>query len=232
MRAIGWILGILTLASAVLASSIHLAWIRIPPNWAPWGEVSLDAEPSWFARLQINSLAADPSACRAALDGSKLTYATLPDRPLKNGCGLTTGVRMDKSRLPYSSGFQTTCAMAAGLYWYEAALEEAARRHLGRGIARVEHLGSYACRNIGGSGGTRRSQHATANALDIAGFRLSNGETVSVRRDWGADTPEGRFLAEAHGEACRFFNTVLGPGYNAAHADHFHLDLGPARICR
>lgn len=231
MRVFGWILGFTALVGVLLALAVHLSWVTIPPNWAPWGEVQLDEKPGWFARFQINSLSADPALCRAALDRSALRYSVLPDRAMKNGCGLSAGVRIAKSRVPYSSGFQSTCALAAGLYWYEASLNEAARHHLGSGVARIDHLGSYACRNIGASG-SRRSQHATANALDIAGFRLENGETVSVRRDWGKDTAKGRFLADAHAGACRFFNTVLGPDYNAAHADHFHLDLGPARLCR
>ena len=61
---------------------------------------------------------------------------------------------------------------------------------------------------------------------------MTNGENVQVLRDWGSDTAEGRFLAAAHSQACRYFNTVLGPNYNAAHHNHFHFDLGRARICR
>lgn len=232
LRAFGWLLGFAAIAAALVALALHLSWIRIPPNWAPWSDAQLDEKPGWFARLQINSLSTEPAACRAALDQSRMSYEALPDRPMKNGCGLSAGVRIEKSHIPYSGGFQSTCALAAGLYWYEASLDDAARRHLGSGVARIDHLGSYACRDIGGGSGGRRSQHATANAFDIAGFRLKNGESVSVLRDWGKDTAEGRFLADAHASACRFFNTVLGPDYNAAHADHFHLDLGPSRLCR
>ena len=231
MRAAGWILGLLILAILLLALAVHLAWIRIPPNWAPWGQVYLDEEPSWLARLQLNSLATNPQACLATLGRSHMAYTRVPDRPMRDGCGLEAGVRITRSHLRYGNTFQSTCAMAAGLYWYEAAIAAAARRHFGTGIARIEHLGSYACRNIAGSAG-RRSEHATANALDIAGFRLENGDDITVRRDWGADSAKGRFLADVHALACTFFNTVLGPDYNAAHADHFHLDLGPARICR
>jgi len=32
--------------------------------------------------------------------------------------------------------------------------------------------------------------------------------------------------------ACRFFDVVLGPDYNDAHRDHFHLDMGAYRACR
>ena len=55
---------------------------------------------------------------------------------------------------------------------------------------------------------------------------------LDQRRDWGRNTPEGRFLAAAHDAACRVFSAVLGPDYNRLHRDHFHLDLGPYRACR
>lgn len=78
----------------------------------------------------------------------------------------------------------------------------------------------------------RRSQHATANAIDIASFRLADGREISVARHWGGDDPAGRFLAAAHEAACGRFASVLGPDYNAAHADHFHLEMGGFGLCR
>src|SRR5690606_30709684 len=33
------------------------------------------------------------------------------------------------------------------------------------------------------------------------------------------------FLHLAHNDACKIFGTVLGPDANAAHHDHFHLDM-------
>jgi hypothetical protein len=84
----------------------------------------------------------------------------------------------------------------------------------------------------------KRSQHATADALDIAGFTLADGKSISVLRQWEADDaatvsgPEALFLREAHRGACRYFKGVLGPDYNAAHSDHFHLETGGYSMCR
>lgn len=100
----------------------------------------------------------------------------------------------------------------------------------GQPVARVEHLGSFACRNIGTS--QRRSQHAYANALDIAGFQLTDGRRISVARDWSGQGDAARFLHRAHQAACDTFHVTLGPDYNAAHRDHFHLDMGLFRQCR
>jgi hypothetical protein len=129
-------------------------------------------------------------------------------------------------------GFDATCALAAGLSWYLDELQRLAEQHLRNRIARVEHWGTYNCRNVNNAESGRLSQHATANAIDLALFELADGRQVVVRTDWGDDTPAGRFLAAAHAAACGLFNVVLGPDYNALHADHFHLDLGRYRRCR
>ena len=111
-------------------------------------------------------------------------------------------------------------------------LAEAAATHMSSPISGITQLGTYACRNVNSQKDGRLSQHATANAIDIAAFRFANGKRVSVLRDFGKDTPEGRFLEAAHDEACSVFNVVLGPRYNKLHADHFHLDMGGFLMCR
>ena len=232
-RGFGWgILALLVMVLALLAIALHQTWIRIPPNWQPWGPVALDAPPTWLARYQINALAADPQACFAALDHAALEWRQLAERPIENGCGIEAGARISRSHIPWSGPFDTTCAMTAAIYWWEARLQELARSHMSSELSRIDHLGSYACRNVNNADSGRRSQHATANAIDIAGFRFADGRQASVLADWGEDSEEGRFLAAVHDAACDFFNTVLGPDYNSLHANHFHLDLGRARICR
>ena len=71
-----------------------------------------------------------------------------------------------------------------------------------------------------------------ANAVDIAAFKLADGRIVDVKSNWGTDTPEGKFLKKMHSGACRLFSVTLGPDYNAAHADHFHFDMGSGDLCR
>jgi hypothetical protein len=96
----------------------------------------------------------------------------------------------------------------------------------------MQHLGSLACRDVAARPG-RRSRHALADALDVAGFTLDDGRRVSVLRDWrDAAPPNGRFLRAVHRGACRSFDGVLGPDHDAAHADHLHLEMGGGRYCR
>ncbi|HEY9549063.1 MAG TPA: extensin family protein [Kiloniellaceae bacterium] len=53
-----------------------------------------------------------------------------------------------------------------------------------------------------------------------------------MAQDWDSGGVEAAFLAQVHDAACRRFGTVLGPDYNAVHADHFHLQMGGFGICR
>src|SRR5437868_2972431 len=90
--------------------------------------------------------------------------------------------------------------------------------------------GALAHLQLNGATAGRLSQHATANAIDIAAFHLEDGRTVSVLADYGKPTPAGKFLDDAHEAACGLFNIVLGPKFNRLHANHFHLDMGPFRF--
>ena len=81
-------------------------------------------------------------------------------------------------------------------------------------------------------GGRRAAGRLYADALDVAGVVLADGRRVRVAADWQGDDAQAAFLRAVHAGACGLFDTVLGPGHKAAHADHFHLDRGAHRICR
>jgi len=95
---------------------------------------------------------------------------------------------------------------------------------------------TYQCRETVGNGGGKTSEHAFGNAFDIAAFRFDNGTTIEVapRKDDG-DLLES-FQHAVRATACLHFATVLGPGSNAAHDNHLHLDIkarkGGYRLCQ
>jgi hypothetical protein len=126
-----WLRPLLLVVATGFFVSLYQTWIRIPANVAPWGRVELDQPPGWLARMQINSLAADPPACIAALDRSALAYRRTPVRPIVDGCGLEAAVRPLQSHVAYNRAFDVTCGMMAALYWYEAELQRLAQLHLG-----------------------------------------------------------------------------------------------------
>jgi hypothetical protein len=123
------------------------------------------------------------------------------------------------------SDLGTSCPVAASLaLWEWNFVQPAALQHLGTKVASIDHFGSYSCRRLYGREGGGWSEHATANAVDVAGFRLEDGRRVTVAGDWQGDGPKARFLRDVRDGACRLFATTLSPDYNAAHRDHLHLD--------
>jgi len=87
------------------------------------------------------------------------------------------------------------CRLAAGLSrWVETVLQPAAREVLGSRITRIVGASSYACRNMYNKPDLPLSEHATGNAVDIAGFVTADGRTVRVAKAWG---PTEREIAEA-----------------------------------
>ena len=232
MKLLRRLLILILLALIAGGIAVYESWIRIPPNFLPWGTVVLDAKPGWFANIQLNGLSADGNACRAALGRSTLKFSVMADRKIGEECGFTDVVRADSTPIAFSPKPVATCSLTAGLYWWQRRLNEIARVELHTSIVRIDQLGTYACRNINSAAEGRRSQHATANAIDIAAFHTADGRVISVVQDYGKATPEGRFLDGAHDAACDLFNIVLGPRYNRLHANHFHIDMGGFQFCR
>lgn len=224
-------LAVLALATFSLSIGIYEGWVKVGPKWAPWGIPDLREAPGYFARLELNTVSVDGNSCVQMLARGGLHHTRLRDRYFAPGCNYKAVVASQPA-VPFRPGLTATCGLTAALAWYEREVNEIAARTLQAKVVRIDHVGTYVCRNVNRSEDGMRSEHATANAIDITAFRLSNGKVVSVTRDWKKQTPEGKFLREAHDAACDLFNVVLGPDYNKAHATHFHLDLGSYRACR
>lgn len=146
-------------------------------------------------------------------------------------CGITrpilvTGIIPGVS---LQSGAVMRCDTARRLGLWTKQFVHPAARALPQPLELTElRLGStYACRTRRGTGNTRPklSQHAVGNAIDIASFGFADGSEiiVSPRNDTG-DQAES-FQSSARSSACIYFTTVLGPGSNAAHGNHLHLDI-------
>lgn len=233
------------LAWYVLSAGI----VEIPDRHNPWAPLRIDETPGWTTGLKLARASSDPQLCQDTLAQSSMRYVDVPDRETGPQCGFTNAVRIERTSVAVGEPFSLSCRAALSLAMWEAhELQAAAREHLGADVRAIEHFGSYACRNVYGREAGRRSQHATADALDIAGFVLDDGRRVRVVSDWqkvprlnaapdaaaaeDAPSPEARFLDAVHRGACHYFDAVLGPEYNAAHADHFHFDRGGFSACR
>ncbi|MDR0181554.1 extensin family protein [Lysobacter arvi] len=254
-----------------LLALLGLAWalwsgrLRVPEAWNPWAPLRIDAPPNLLTRFKLDRAANDRAACRSALAQADMRLSPVDDRVTGEHCGFTNAVRIERTSVAIGADVTLSCRSALSLaMWERHVLQQAAQANLGARVVRIEHLGSYACRNLYGEQGRRRSQHATADALDVAGFVFDDGRRVRVLKDWRPapassasvsstaasasadaagsdstdatpptpDTGEARFLRAVHEGACDYFDVVLGPQYNQAHADHFHFDRGNHRACR
>ena len=126
-----------------------------------------------------------------------------------------------------------TCPLARNFAaWARYAVKPAARQYFGTEVVKIETYGTYSCRNIYGGRSGRLSQHASSNAIDVAGFVLADGRRIMLDGGWKGDKASQDFLRALHKSACRRFGTVLSPDYNAAHYNHFHLDMSGNGYCR
>ena len=198
-----------------------------------------DAPPRPQPQAAPRALAVAPASrvCLGELGARGANFTPLPDRFFGAGCATVGTVSLaalqgDSARFELSNLGPVSCPLAETLAaWARFGVDRAAREVLGSPLARIETMGSYSCRDIAGSG--RRSAHATAEAVDIAAFVLADGRRVNVRDGWSdGNVAEQRFLRIVHASACKRFGTILGPAYNAAHRDHFHLEATGRGFCR
>lgn len=109
--------------------------------------------------------------------------------------------------------------------WVTESIQPAARRWFGQQVVEIKQISAYSCRGMNGNRSARISEHAFGNALDIAGFVLSDTRVVTVRTGWHGTPEEQGFLRDVQSGACQMFATVLAPGSNRFHYDHIHVDL-------
>ncbi|CAI9006843.1 extensin family protein [Pseudomonas brassicacearum] len=227
------VLAVVALLVGVAVLGVWRGWVAVPPQWNPWAPLDVNLVPNLLTRFKLMALRNDPQLCDQALATSGLRTVRQADSGANTDCPLTNVLRVQGGEVALSSSFLASCPLAVAFALFERhGLQPAAAAVYGQKVTRVDHLGSFACRNMYGRENGSRSQHATASALDIAGFRLADGRTVSVLKDWPKDNADARFLRQARDGACDMFSVVLSPDYNAAHRNHFHLDVGPWWICR
>jgi len=206
---------------------------ELPDKYKPWAPLSIEDKPNFLTEYKLSEFQDNLSSCTSFLGRGGIEYTSVADQEAPDFCEKTNRVTLDKSLYPYSARVTANCALTSAIaLWEKYVVQPAAVKHLNTDISRITHYGIYSCRRVNNSSSGRPSQHATANAIDIAGFTLDSGQQITLVRDWGKDSDAGRFLKDVRDGSCGIFKGVLGPDYNTAHRDHFHLDLGPYNICR
>ena len=143
-----------------------------------------------------------------------------------------------------------TCRFATALAeWTRDIAAPLAAGRLDRRLTRIGTGPGFQCRRRNRRATGKLSEHAFGNAVDVVSFEFGSvgGSTERATRvdvapagEMGAD--EAAYLRALRRAACGYFTTILGPGSDAAHARHLHLDRGrlfkdgkrrrnPYRIC-
>jgi hypothetical protein len=203
-----------------------------PPRNSPLGKLDLEEPVGLFTSLKLSRIRENPAQCRQVIAGSHLQATHVPDET-GDLCRLTNAVKLDLGYFDYSAPVTVSCPAAAALYiWEREVVAASAARHLPAAVVEIVPAGSYSCRRRYGKATGPISEHAFGNAVDVAGFKLANGDTVTVKNAWKAGGDVQAFVHEVRDGACGVFQAVLSPDYNAAHHDHLHLDMGKYKLCR
>lgn len=191
------------------AGPMTMSYPRLVPDTSP---------PSFMPAEEI--------ACRRELQRLGVSYRDLA--PINDGgeCRIDHPVEVSgfSGGIKLSPSATLTCAMAVTIArWTKNELAPAARMRYFSGIDTIRQGSSYSCRRIRG---TRvASEHSKGNALDIMSIKLDNGREIDVRRPGFFAFRQRGLLNKVRAEGCDYFTTVLGPGYDADHKDHFHFDI-------
>ncbi|WP_077145231.1 extensin family protein [Sphingopyxis sp. KK2] len=171
--------------------------------------------------------------CAVDLKQAGVKFTPLPNQDHGGGCSSIDSVKLLDIGTPTSGLGAMTCPLAKNFAaWAQYAVKPAAQKYFGQKVVKIETFGTYSCRNIYGGRSGRLSQHAYSNAIDVSGFVLADGRRIMLDGGWKGDKASQDFLRALHKSACRRFGTVLSPDYNAAHYNHFHMDMSGNGYCR
>ncbi|MET0249711.1 MAG: extensin family protein [Sphingobium sp.] len=227
---------------ALLLASLLLAYaiVKGRKQDLPWTPLDLAQPIGLFTGRRLAGLTQDRAQCLALLDRAGIAYSAMASGG-EGQCAYDDAVRLTQTsgaiRLAPAVVAPSCPVVAALKLWEWQVVQPAAQALLGQPVRAISHFGSYSCRRLYGRSEGDFSEHATANAIDIAAFTLADGRRISVVNDWTGEGKDAAFLRAVRDGACDLFSTVLSPDYNAAHRDHLHLDQAErgargGRACR
>jgi hypothetical protein len=182
---------------------------------------------------------------RLAKTGITIESAAQPVKPPDAACVIADPVvlvsvadaALPERRIRFPDRPMLSCAMAERFARFASDIAAPlALGVTGKELVAVSTGPGYECRPRNRQPGAKMSSHGQGNAVDVTMAELRGGRKVSVEKQ--ADAEDVRFIAALRVSACGAFSTVLGPGSDAAHGNHLHLDIeargrdGRARLCQ
>lgn len=224
--------------AALLAYSGYLLFAHpatpLPRAWNPLQPLVVSDPVTPITGWKLDRTASDPMACAVAL-GDAARFDPAPAKQDSDQCFIADPVSLSALGEARIDPLETRCATALRMaMWTEHSVQPAAGARFGQSVARIGQIGSYNCRRMRTSAGTstRMSTHATADAVDITGFTLSDGTRIRLLADWDGADQTAAFLRDVRDGACDWFGLTLSPDFNRLHVDHFHLQNSGWGGCR
>lgn len=177
---------------------------------------------------QPGVMPASERACRVALQQMGVKFQDVT--PIYNGptCGIPYPIKVYgfASKIAMKPAITLNCQVTLAFSkWVKNELNPSARARYWSGVRTIIPMGGYSCRRMNSSSRNPWSEHARGNAIDVGKFVLNSGKEIDVRKPGFFSFREKGLLNAVRSDSCRYFHTVLGPGSDPHHKDHFHFDL-------
>ena len=240
----------IVLAACSSTNASEIIKPRLKPQAAPVPEVPVE-EPATAAAAKPIAIrfpggngdwpavkvAAAQKACRSKLAGLDIRFDAMAPIGQDGGCGTPGAILINSiAGVAIDPPAEANCDLAEALHaWIAWSVKPAAQEHLGKTLTVVHNASAYACRRRNNSASGKMSEHAYANALDISTLGFDDNSSTNIKGDWSGLkqliglSDKSAFLQRIRRDACIRFTTVLGPGSDPYHGDHFHIDRAQRR---
>lgn len=186
-----------------------------------------DAEPDFTGRMPSSEI-----SCRNRLKKLGVEFEDVARITKGRSCGIDYPIELTglSGGIDIKPSVKLNCQVTeAFAKWVKNELAPSARYRYLSGIKTIKPLGGYSCRTMNSKRGNPMSEHARGNAIDVGKFVLNSGKEIDVRKPGFFAFREKGLLKAVRSDSCKYFSTVLGPGSDANHKDHFHFDLRPRK---
>ncbi|PWW04523.1 hypothetical protein DFR52_1011222 [Hoeflea marina] len=179
--------------------------------------------PAW-----AGGMPAAEKACRQRLKRLGVRFRDIPAINPGRSCNIDYPIELTalSGGIEIKPAAKLNCQITeAFAQWVKNELAPSVRVRYVAGISSINQLSSYSCRTMNSVKGAAMSEHSHGNAIDVGKITLNSGTSISVRKPGFFAFREKNLLNTVRADSCKYFSTVLGPGSDVHHKDHFHFDL-------
>ncbi len=182
------------------------------------------------AKLQLKNQ--NDQSCGNALRLKGVTFESVAQPASSSACAVDqpvqlSSVQTNSTIMQFPDHPILNCAFALHFVtWLQELGAPEAKTKQGSVLSKFYTGPGFVCRGRNGDITSKISEHGFGNAVDVERLSFADGETLMVRDAQDPSSKAYETLRAMRASACTRFTTVLGPGSNAAHREHFHLDLG------